>query len=217
MHTDFSRRLVQACSESRKVPPAYKGRGKYLADALKVSQETTRKWLSGEARPTPDKMKALAELLEVDEAWLAIGTTPELDRREKHAHAQAVDGSIYLVYGMVLLAGGSPAFPKKKAEGAPVDLYAIFNGTQYSIYVAAAQEKDGAYTFYLPKEYAEVTCIGVVPLSHTRFMFLHLTPDLIGKHKASKQGGIAVEISKKGSEFATGRDVWPRLDSFDDL
>jgi transcriptional regulator with XRE-family HTH domain len=218
VQTEFSRRLTQAANESRKVPPLNHGRAVFIAKECGVSQEAVRKWFSGESTPKNDKLKELAELLEVDEAWLAFGKKPELDRKELRQHATATDGGVYLLYGMAQLAGASAAFPAKKVESQPADLYVIYNGAQYPLYVSVGIEGDqGVYTFLLPKEHAEVTCVGVVRLSHVRYQLIRLDPELVAKHQTKKSGALSIEVTRKGSEYTTGRDVWHRIDSFGDL
>lgn len=76
----FARRLDQALTAHPRSPAGY-GRNTWLVRELahqnvKVSNETIRKWLAGEAIPRRDKMAALAKTLRVDETWLAMGVQP---------------------------------------------------------------------------------------------------------------------------------------------
>lgn len=81
---DFADRLDQACDASGIVPPLYKGRQSWVRAALTeqfsetVSPETVRKWFAGEAKPNERRVRFLAKLLKVEEAWLSLasGTAP---------------------------------------------------------------------------------------------------------------------------------------------
>ncbi|BBE10476.1 MAG: hypothetical protein ON057_000836 [Glomeribacter sp. 1016415] len=46
-------------------------------DGAGVSVQTTHKWLTGRAIPTADKIKTLAEWLDVGEHWLHYGPPPD--------------------------------------------------------------------------------------------------------------------------------------------
>jgi len=76
---DFAARLGKACDLQAECPPLHRGRLVWIRQKLEadfnenVSLETVRKWLSGEAKPRPEKTKMLAALLGVDLAWLQIG------------------------------------------------------------------------------------------------------------------------------------------------
>lgn len=79
----FSRRLDKALTAHPRSPAGY-GRNTWLIRELAhqnvvVSNETIRKWLTGEAMPRRDKMAALAKTLRVDETWLAMGAQPASD------------------------------------------------------------------------------------------------------------------------------------------
>ncbi len=75
---DFASRLARSCDLHVECPPLHRGRLVWIQQKLetdfnqRVSIETVRKWLSGEAKPRPDKIKLLAALLGVDLAWLQI-------------------------------------------------------------------------------------------------------------------------------------------------
>lgn len=217
--SDFRTRLLQACDEAPNIPPYGHGRQVYIAKKLKVSQEAVRKWFTGEARPKVTKMRQLAALLEQDEAWLALGIKPELDRKEKRAHSDRSDGAVYMLFGLFVMAGGACAFPSESdPRAAYVDFYAILNGVQFPIHVSIGRETSkNVHEFVLPKEYDQVRCVGVVPLSNTRFHLVDLQKSLIDQHRQRKAGAFAVNMHRTGSDYTTGADKWPRLEQMGDL
>jgi len=78
----FAKRLDSALDNHPRCPSGY-GRNTWLQRELthknvEVSLETIRKWLSGETMPRRARMAALAQILHVDETWLAMGTQPTL-------------------------------------------------------------------------------------------------------------------------------------------
>lgn len=218
-NTEFSKRLNQACNQLGTVPEYGQGRQVFIARKMKVTQEAARKWFSGDARPKVNKMKELANLLDVDEAWLALGVEPELDRREKRAHGDRTEGAIYAVFGILTLAGGHCAFPSAKDPRAEyVDFYTIMRGTQAAFHVSLAMEvSKGVYQFVVPSQYAEVRCVGLI--RHTDFQsdFIDLRHGLLAKHKQRKGGGYAVTLNRRKDGYHTGSDTWPVLQNIGDL
>lgn len=54
-----------------------------------VTAQTTHKWLSGRAIPTPDKLKTLAKWLKVEEHWLHYGSPPKQTEGKKGSAGKA--------------------------------------------------------------------------------------------------------------------------------
>lgn len=69
----FKTRLNRACHTVSSIPAQGRGRNAYIAQQMKVSHESVRKWFSGEAIPRPKSMTALAKLLKVEVSWLQLG------------------------------------------------------------------------------------------------------------------------------------------------
>lgn len=219
-HRDFNQRLAEACDNlSTVVPPYGHGRQVFIARRLKVTQEAVRKWFTGESRPKVGKMKELAALLEVDEAWLSLGVEAELDRREKRVHGEKTEGAIYLLFGMLTMAGGHCAFPGAKDPRAEyVDFYTILRGAQTAVHVAVGREvSKGVFQFNLPSQYHDVKCAGVIHLGGLRVQCIDLRHELVDKHRQRKGGSYAVAMGKKDGGFFTGSDEWPRLHDVGDL
>lgn len=216
---DFHRRLKQACDDSRAIPPYGHGRQAYLATKLKVTPEAVRKWFSNEARPRPDKMRQLAKLLEVDEAWLSLGITPELDRASKRRHAQQTDGAVYVLYGLFTLAGGHCAFPSERDPRREyVDFYTIIHGDQMAIHACAGRQIDrNHYEFVIPHEWHDVRCVGVVPLPDMQLHVIDLDAEALEHHLSRKAGGYAVQVEYAGGGYRSDGDNWPRIERVADL
>jgi transcriptional regulator with XRE-family HTH domain len=216
---NFYRRLKKICDDSPMVPPYGHGRQVHLASKLKVSQEAVRKWFTGDARPRTDKMRALAKLLEVDEAWLSLGITPEMDRVEKRQHSSRVEGSVYLLFGMFTLAGGHCAFPgEKDTRKEYVDFYAIVQGTQMAVHTSVGRTiSKNRWEFIVPHEWKDVRCIGVVPMPGMKFHVLDLDARLLEEHITRKGGDFAVLIDYIDNDYSSGADPWPRIKHIGDL
>lgn len=217
---EFNQRLAQACDNlSAIVPPHGYGRQVLIARKLKVTQEAVRKWFTGESRPKVPKMKELAALLEVDEAWLSLGVEPELDRREKRVHSEKTEGAIYVLFGMLTMAGGHCAFPGEKDPRAEyVDFYSIIRGSQTAIHVCVGREiSKNVYQFTVPQQYSDVKCIGVVHLGGMKVNLIDLRHEMIDDHKQRKSGSFIFTASKREGGFFTGGSVWPRVQSIGDL
>lgn len=215
----FKDRFRQACDDSPVVPEYGRGRQVSIAKRLKVTQEAVRKWFSGEAVPKPDKMRELAEYLEVDQAWLALGVTPEMGRDEQRKANRFASGAVQMVSGLILMEGGNVAWPGERDPRAKyVDLYAILRGTQIAMHVSAGREvSNGKYELIIPHEYQDVRCIGFIPAGVGRFHLLDLSTELIEEHKQRKGGGYAINVNRTGSEYHTGADQVPKFKAFGEI
>lgn len=213
---EFARRLKQACDENEHVPPFRHGRQTWLSRTMKVSPEAARKWISGLSRPRPPAMKALAKELGVDEAWLALGVTPDVAPKERRARNAMADGAVNVLAGYIQMNGGNPAFPDDQdPRRGYVDLYAIIRGTQFSMHVALAQKiSEGVYQFHVPMEYADCTVIGTIQIYPLRCVFLNLTTALMDQHGHRRGGFLEVTVQRVAGEYQTGDDKWPRIHSF---
>ncbi len=216
---DFAQRLARACDDSKIVPEYGKGRQVFLAKKLKVTQEAVRRWFIGESRPRVKIMSKLAELLEVDEAWLSLGVEPDMPREEKRFFDRQTEGVMYLSLGIAMLGGAACAAPSEKdPKRGYVDYYEILNGTQMAVHNSLGREvSDGMFEFLVPHEYTTCKNVGFVHRGGTRIHILDLRHELVNKHKQSKGGGYAITISAKGSEYFTGRDEWPRINNIGEL
>lgn len=82
LQPELAARLVEACERNALVPSPNYGRLRWIKEQFasrfsdQVSEETVRRWLSGEGKPKGRRLRYLAELLDVDEAWLTVGPAP---------------------------------------------------------------------------------------------------------------------------------------------
>jgi transcriptional regulator with XRE-family HTH domain len=72
---DFSRRLKEAMRKARVAasPTRFAREFNLRHHGEPVTAQTTRKWLYGRALPTQDKLRTLAQWLEVSPQWLRYG------------------------------------------------------------------------------------------------------------------------------------------------
>lgn len=212
----FVTRLKQACDESKLIPPPHKGRQQFIANSLGVAPEAVSKWFKGVAMPRPDKVERLAEILNVDQSWLTFGISPEMDRAERKAHAREVDGAVYLVMGMVSLAGWHIGTPSARDPRATyVDFYATIRGSVYPTHVSLAREvSSGRFEVLLPKEFEDVQTIIVVPAGVGKYHFVTAPLLVVKEHMQRKAGFVQLTFVRIDARYMAGSDQLPRIKSF---
>lgn len=218
---EFSHRINTACDTNPQVPAYNYGRLTWVRDQLlklhdlDVSLETVRKWFAGEARPRPDKMRTLAELLAVDQAWLSLGITPEMQPTEKKAFQNSSDGAVNLVAGLIQLHGGHPAAPEpNRIRTKNANLMAIITGRLHAIHVALGREDHDAIIFKLPPDLSDLCVLAVVTHGGFKFDILHMHPDHLVKVVTNMGGYSELVVRRSGSDYTTKRHVWQRVRSF---
>lgn len=215
-HTEFSRRLVQACENNPVIPEKGKGQQLWLAQKMDVSQEAVRKYLEGLARPRPDKMTKLAKILNVDESWLALGVKPEMDHRGLRQYKNRVEAAGYLTFGVFMSNGYTCAFGKEDDDA--VDFYAIKGGQQKAVAVTTARERSkGVWLFPVKPTYESTINIVVLPLRPSQFEFVHLDHAGISEHGEYRGGTIEITVHRDGRVHTTGKHTWKRLEEADVL
>ena len=219
---DFARRVETACDGNPNIPAYNHGRLTRIKELfeerfkMEISVETVRKWFAGEARPRPDKMSLLAQILEVDVAWLSLGISPEMDPRSRQKRNAAIGGAASVLAGMIQLEGGVVAYPgEKDAKAGFVDLYAIIKGAQYSIHAALARDgEDDSLRFAVPTQYNECTVIGVVKHAGPRCDFIEIPAAVIDEHKKRHGGYYELQVAKRGEDYRVANDRLPKIKSF---
>lgn len=216
MDREFGKRLNTACDGHPEVPAYGRGRQTWIKQKMDVSNEAVRKWFKGEARPKPNKMTALADLLGVDEAWLSLGIKPEMTPVEKRKRNAMASGAVNLVAGYIQISGGSIAFPAEDDPNANyADIYAILGGKQYVLHVALAEPTEPEhFKFYVPAEESVCRTIGVVVVGQANIHLINLKPQLLDKYKQRRGGYFEVDIRRDGDIYVTDEDQWPRILSF---
>lgn len=212
----FAQRLMIACDQNPHVPPYGMGRQTWVKEQMGVSHEAVRKWFLGQSRPTPDRLRKLANILECDEAWLALGIKGDLDPREKRARSLNIEGAVNCVTGILQLNGAHCAFPGENDPAAAyVDVYAINKGVQLSIHVSLAKMgPPDQFTFTIPKEYHICKVVGVVHLRPNRIHLLNMDHDMLNKYAVRKGGFLEVNVNFADGDYYSGPEKWTRIESF---
>lgn len=207
----FAQRLKQACDEYELCPAHGRGRQVWLAGKIGVSQEAARKWLSAENVPRTKKIKALAKLLEVDEVWLALGVEPPAHSQDAKQFSNQADGADYLMFGLLMMAGYTCAFPERP-EDDDVSVYAIRRGVQTSLAVTLARKNEaGDFDLSVPRGYADLVTLAVVPVSDVRFDILSLDPEGIRQHARRGRGLPEITLKKTAKGYSTNRHRWRQV------
>ena len=215
----FARRLNGACEDNAEVPPLNRGRLVWVRDTLnkrfniEVSMEAVRRWFAGESRPRPDKMRRLAEILKVDEAWLSLGITADLTPSERSDRRIAAHGAVNLVAGHIQLASGTCVLPAVEGGDTPVDLYAIIGGRQVSLAITLANCDDaGMASFLVHKEYRRCVVIGVVVRGPMAVDFHVLPRTLIRAHGEQRGNATLLDGDISDGLSIGGRTILPIRD-----
>lgn len=220
----FADRLETACEGNPHCPTEqYRGKQKWVYDNLeeqfgiKVSPEAVRKWFAGESRPRPKVMSKIAQLLEVDEAWLSIGTKPDLLPQEKKVRNALADGAVNVVTGLIQMLGGHIAFPEKPDTSA--DLFAIIGGRQREIVVRTAMSTGrGKHRFTVDKSAKGTTVIGMVPIVGTiAFTLLRIPFEEIETHGNLRGDFYEFEVKQQGESFKLGAIALSKIEKLKDF
>jgi transcriptional regulator with XRE-family HTH domain len=208
----FAKRLTQIVDNSPVVPAYNFGRLSWICDQFKerfnvsVSNESVRKWFSGEARPRPDKMRQLAEILRCDEAYLSLGKNPEMDLAAKQKHTRAVDGAVHILAGLINLSGHGVAFSDEDDPRVhDIDLYSIIGGKKRSFKAMLARDMgDWKYKFTSSPNPAGVTNVVVVRTSPLRFDLLIVPPEVILSDGKAQGGYYDLEMTRDDEDYFIG-------------
>ena len=220
---EFAARLRQACDDVPTIIPSYgQGRLVVLAKRLRKSQEAVRRWCAGEARPRVRVMRDLAELLNVDEAWLSLGVKTEMRPAQKIQRLRAVDGAVHLALGLALSEAFHCSTPDANDPRKPfVDFYVNKDGEMAAIRTALAREfKPGNYEFVVPRQFEQVQNVGIIASPEQGFAFtkvIDLQHHLIAKHKESSGGDYTVTVRQRDDKLMSGRDQWRTVQRFGEL
>jgi transcriptional regulator with XRE-family HTH domain len=216
---EFAKRLNTACDTNPLVPALNFGRLTWMKAELakrfgeEVSVETVRKWFAGESKPRADKLKLIAAMLEVDEAWLSLGISPDLTPREQRIRNATADGAVNLIAGLVQMGGGHPAFPEpgdKRAAESSIDIYAIIKGAQYAFHVALANSEDDLHSFVVPVRWEGAMQLGVIPGPDLSVRVVEI-PESVIAGGIRRGGGIEVTMDDAQIEAVRIRSFAKRL------
>lgn len=221
---DFAERLEKACIDHPHCPTdAYRGKQKWLREKLeergtefRASPEALRKWFAGETRPRPKMLKAIATVLQVDEAWLSLGVAPELTPRERKKRAKAAEGGAMLLAGLIQISGGSSTFPELGEVGRP-DIIAIIDGEAVEIDAPLAKAiRPGVYSFMAKREHKGRRVVAIIP--HGFGAQLVLIPQKVIEDKGERIGDhIEITASEAEGRFTVGSIRLPEIAHLEDL
>ncbi|UDF03437.1 hypothetical protein [Asticcacaulis sp. AND118] len=218
-HKEFAKRLTLACDGNANVPLPNFGRLGWFVTQLEAhniasTAESVRKWFAGEALPRHKTMKALAQILKVDEAWLALGKASELDERQQKLRDATVDGAVNVVAGLIQMCGAAPAFPDtndQRALDERIDIYAIIKGAQYAFHIAMAGRDGDGWRFTVPVEAEKTFIIGVVRTGELSVDLLELDTEALLQHGQRKGAFFDVHID---SRYCTDGKHWRQIRTF---
>lgn len=206
----FAHRLSVACDGYPHAPPAARGRLTWLANELqakfgtKVSIETTRKWFGGITRPKQDKMAQIAELLQVDAAWLSLGMKPTEKPKEREARGVRSSGAVNVIAGFIQLSGGAVAFPKDLES--EIDFHAILHGEQFAITVRLGRwsESRDMLTVEVPQNRKGMTVLVMAPADGLEVEVYLIDEDTLAASAVPRGGYATLEAkgNRNGLEIA---------------
>ena len=219
---EFARRLNEVCNEPPRIPPYNRGRGEWIRKNMemllgnKLSAESVSNWFNGQARPRPDKMKALAQLLRVDEAWLSLGVTPELSVEQRAERSIHAGGAVNFVAGLVQLGGGTIAFIDPPAlESAYADFFAILKGKAHLVKVSFGVLAKSEVKFAAPNEHDRIRVIALLKDDTGRYHLYEIPSKVSAKHGRPTGGYIEVVATRKGDNLVVGKTELPAIRDFD--
>lgn len=151
----FSERLRTALEQHPACPPQLHGRQTWLRDHLEVdgrvvvSLNTINKWLKGKSEPRREKVRVLAEVLRVDEAWLWTGRVAGADRVPTNALAMSTHSAKLALAGLIGMSGGAVSFPRDNTSDVapPPDFSVTFQLRTVGVIAALGERKDDSTVF----------------------------------------------------------------------
>ena len=221
-HPDFAQRLETACQECDRCPTEqYRGKQKWIRETLElekgeeVSPEAVRKWFAGEAKPRPRIMTKLAEILDKDEAWLALGQIPDMTRRERKKRDVVMDGGALFVAGLVQVSGGYTSFPSA-GHADQADFVAIIHGRSREVDAPLARKMgDGLYRFTIKRSFRERAVVGVVPHQGFGARLILINKELVERHASARGDYLELDVTADGERYTVGSDRLPAINSLD--
>ena len=204
---EFAQRLQLACERCARCPTEMiRGKQKWLYDELmnkfgtRVSPEATRKWFAGETSPRQKTVKQIASILGVDFAWLAVGTEPNMDEKQKRHHNLKVSGAVNLLVGIIQLNGGGAAFSKDNSN----EITAIIDATLFTIEVRhPVAVSDTAFRITSSISDTPLVCV-MGGESLGALTILHIPRSLVETHGTDRGGYWDIDITKEKKHYSLG-------------
>lgn len=205
---EFAARLEQACEQHPDTPAKNAGRLQWMKHELerrydvRVSLESVRKWFAGESRPKADKIRAIAQLLGVDDKWLRDGVAG-------HSTPPDHEGAVYLITGLIRMDGGQTIFTTLE-DPDDVDLYAIIQGVRYTMHITVGEVEGYHVTFTVPARHEEICVIGVLK-RELEIDLVEVPSSLVAKHGHVDGGVVRATIPRYELEPHNIKDFSTRL------
>lgn len=205
----FAERMKNACDRNDMAPSENGGRLVWIQEELKrrgmeVALQSIHRWYHGRARPRNEKMKLLAQVLGVDEGWLSMGGLDEFAFKMTKPRRPVLDGSVYVVMGLMQLSNISCGWPDE--DDAPaVHFSSILGGEHRRFHVAYAFDRpDGEVTLHIPIEHAKFTVV-VCRLTGSTSVNLWRLPKDLPVESISRRGDyIDVKATIEGKTLHIG-------------
>lgn len=221
---EFARRLEVACGDNPYCPTGLqRGKQKWLreelaqlGDEFSVSAEAVSKWFAGETRPRPKMMRALANVLKADEAWLSLGLVPDMTLKEKKERSISVEGGALLLAGLIQISGGNSTFPKT-GDASREDLLAIIDGEAIEIDAPLARTiKAGIQLFTIKREHEQRKVVGVIPAGFGARLFL-INSHTIKSYGVWRGDFIELEAEDRNAKLIIGTESLLEITSLEML
>lgn len=219
MESEFKHRLKQACADSPYVPEYGKGEQTVIANRIGVSQEAVRKWFSGESEPRGKRLTALAEFLNVDESWLALGVKPALDKTKQASLERVAKGAVHMLAGMIHFEGGHSAFPTENDPNkGVVDVYAILNNRHTALHVSTGiEQEDGSIDFIIPREYEKAHIVGALVAPGGKVTWLDFPTSLIDANKEPISGDYKLKVNRFQTKLVVPKGKLNKFESLGEI
>lgn len=207
--SEFANRLKTACDSNDLVPEYNKGRLTWIVRELErfdveVTKESVRRWFAGISMPRQGKLRALAELLKVTEAWLAVGDDSSGSFSEQKKKRIYTDGAVNLALGIFSSEGFAVAHvedddPKRN----DIHFYTIINARQVAIRASSADLSGVKVTFSASNAFEKVVSLGFVRVAPLQFKVVRIPAAAVSKIGVRKGSHIEVrgEMTADGVRF----------------
>lgn len=214
---DLAKRFESAFDHSDRAPAFNHGRLEWVSSQLAnhgivASKETVRKWISGQAHPRRAKMKILAKILNVDPAWLYLGSGSSDTSEERNISTKKATGVVLYVAGLVSLGGSTTAFVEEDdPQVENTHFYTIQDGRQRSFYVSLAKPGNGAFTVELPNNFEMSVLICAIPSETLDVPIFILTARAVAKYGSGRGGHINLKVNFDGNSLICHEESFKRV------
>lgn len=209
--TLFAMRMRRACDANDLIPDEGGGRLVWIHEQMRkegmdVALQSVHRWYHGRARPRRQKLLMLAKVLQVDESWLDLGRMDEIVSRRSKPQRPVLDGAVYVVMGLMRLAGISCAWPDDDEPAGYVHFYSIIRGKQHRVHVAYIQDEgeSGEVLVHLPVEYEKCSIVACRRKDDRSVDLWHIPGEQIRSHSDKRGGFVEISCRVEGTVLRIG-------------